>query len=167
MKTKLLIAASAILISACSSQLKDVDHKWCPPEAAPQTEQINLAADALFAFGKYQSADLLRAGQQSLQQLAQKITEGYVQVERIRLVGHTDRLGSAKANEKLGLNRAQTVKAALQQYGVSAPIEVASAGESQPVTQNCVGNQANKALIACLQPDRRVSVEIIGLRKAQ
>ncbi|WP_442780796.1 OmpA family protein [Avibacterium sp. 21-594] len=81
------------------------------------------------------------------------------------LTGHTDLLGSEKANYKLGLKRAETVRSYLQSHGVSAPINVASAGESQPVTKDCVGNKATKALVACLQPDRRVSVEIMGIRK--
>lgn len=173
MKTKLCLTASAaLLLTACSSQLTDVNHKWCPPEqpvveAPIQYEEISLSADALFKFGKHKKEDLLEAGRRSLNELADKLNAGYAKIYGIKLTGHTDRLGSEKANYKLGLNRAETVKSYLKDYGLHQPIEVASAGESQPVTTNCVGNKATKALTECLQPDRRVTVEISGVKKGK
>ena len=83
-------------------------------------------------------------------------------IDSIALTGHTDRLGSEQYNYNLGLQRAQTVKNYLQGKGVQAPISVASAGESQPVTTACTGTRATAALKACLQPDRRVTVDISG-----
>lgn len=172
---KALLATVVVALTACSNSnltLTEVNHKWCPPEKAPvveqvQHEQVNLAADALFKFGKHKQEDLLEKGRLSLNELAQKINSGYAHIDRISLTGHTDRLGSEKANYRLGLNRAETVKAYLQQFGVAAPISVVSAGESQPVTTNCIGNKATKALTECLQPDRRVVVEITGVRKGK
>ena len=46
--------------------------------------------------------------------------------------------------------------------GLTMPIVGEGHGESEPVTTACVGQQATKALVACLQPDRRVAVELIG-----
>lgn len=47
--------------------------------------------------------------------------------------GHTDRRGSAEYNERLGYNRAKSVKYALTQKGIKADqIEVVSKGESEP-----------------------------------
>ena len=39
-------------------------------------------------------------------------------------------------------------------------------GETAPVTKakDCVGNKPTPKLIACLQPDRRVEVEVTGTR---
>ena len=82
--------------------------------------------------------------------------------KRVLLTGHTDRLGSEAYNQTLGLQRAQTVKEYLQNKGVQSPISVKSAGVWGPVTTDCVGNQATAALKACLQPDRRVAVDITG-----
>jgi OOP family OmpA-OmpF porin len=64
----------------------------------------------------------------------------------------------------LGLRRSETVKVYLQGLGVTAPITTSSAGETQPIT-NCEGVKPTSALKACLQPDRRVAVEITGVRK--
>ena len=35
-------------------------------------------------------------------------------------------------------------------------------GEREPVTTDCKGEARTTALIACLQPDRRVTVDILG-----
>ena len=91
-----------------------------------------------------------------------KLTSRQATIESILLIGHTDRLGSEAYNQKLGLQRAQTVKEYLQSKGVQSPISVKSAGETEPVTADCVGNQPTAALKACLQPDRRVAVDITG-----
>ncbi|ETD72358.1 membrane protein [Pelistega indica] len=162
------LAISLVTVSALSAcvNLKDVDNDWCGPESQPvKQEQVTLAADALFQFDKSNPSDLLAEGKKTLDELVTKITEGYATVDRIDLVGHTDRLGTEAYNYNLGLNRAKTVKAYLEQGGISAPISVASAGESQPVTKDCVGERATPALTACLQPDRRVTVAITGIRK--
>lgn len=152
-------------LTACSS-FEDPDYAWCPPEEKQSmVEQINLSADALFAFSKSEEKDLLKKGHQSLTELAEKISTNFATVDSIHLTGHTDRLGSEKANYKLGLNRANTVKAYLQKQGVTAPITTSSAGESQPVTTNCVGEKATNELTACLQADRRVTVDIKGVKK--
>jgi OOP family OmpA-OmpF porin len=42
------------------------------------------------------------------------------------------------------------------------------AGESQPLTRGeCKGNSATKKLVTCLAPDRRVEVEVTGIRPAK
>ncbi len=129
-----------------------------------QPERINLSADALFPFNKGNSSDLLPAGQHKLDQIAAALAAGYAKIDRIHLVGHTDRLGADAYNYNLGLQRAEAVKQYLQSRGVDASITVASAGKSQPVSQNCVGKNS-PALKSCLQPDRRVSVDIFGMKK--
>ena len=142
-KTLLLTALAAGLSSQAAA--RDVHHRWCAEEAPvaqpvvaePQVERINLSADALFRFNQSDAADMLPEGKATL-----------------------DRLGSEQYNYNLGLQRAQTVKNYLQGKGVQAPISVASAGESQPVTTACT--RATAALKACLQPDRRVTVDISG-----
>lgn len=173
MKIKLLsVITTTILLSGCSGKLTDVNHKWCPleqqlaAEEVVEYEKIDLSADALFQFGKYSQKDMQEKGRRSLQELADRLNSGYAEIYRIKLVGHTDRLGSEQANYKLGLNRAETVKNYLRQYGIQQPIEIDSAGESQPVTIHCIGQKASKGLTECLQPDRRVTVEIKGLRKS-
>ena len=82
--------------------------------------------------------------------------------------GNTDRLGSDAYNQKLSEQRAQSVKAYLTNTsGIDGSrISAVGKGETNPVTKpgDCKGNKATAALIACLQPDRRVDVEVVGER---
>lgn len=136
--------------------------------AAPvaQTEMLNLSADALFKFNGSSTSDLLPQGRNELNNLASAINEGYASVNKIHLVGHTDRLGSDAYNHQLGLKRAQTVQQYLIQIGIpNQAISVASAGKSQPLTNGCHDIKRGAAQQSCLQPDRRVSVEITGIKK--
>lgn len=167
-KTLLLTALAAGLSSQAAA--RDVHHRWCAEEAPvaqpvvaePQVERINLSADALFRFNQSDAADMLPEGKATLDRLAENLVSRQAHIDSIALTGHTDRLGSEQYNYNLGLQRAQTVKDYLQGKGVQAPISVASAGESQPVTTACTGTRATAALKACLQPDRRVTVDISG-----
>ena len=167
-KTLLLTALAAGLSSQAAA--RDVHHRWCAEEAPvaqpvvaePQVERINLSADALLRFNQSDAADMLPEGKATLDRLAENLVSCQAHIDGIALTGHTDRLGSEQYNYNLGLRRAQTVKDYLQGKGVQAPISVASAGESQPVTTACTGTRATAALKACLQPDRRVTVDISG-----
>ena len=88
--------------------------------------------------------------------------------ELVTVEGHTDRLGSTAYNEKLSMQRAEAVKQYLSQSGRvdGAKIKTVAVGESSPVTkpEDCKGKTANATLIACLQPDRRVELEVSGTR---
>ena len=75
-------------------------------------------------------------------------------------------MGSDSYNDRLGQNRTDTVRNLLVQNGVASNvISTATAGKRQPVTNGCFDVKQREALQACLQPDRRVSVEITGIAK--
>ena len=84
----------------------------------------------------------------------------------ILVVGHTDRIGSAAYNKKLSERRAAAVKTYLVSKGIEANrVYTEGKGVKQPVTgDKCKSNKASKALIECLQPDRRADIEIIGTK---
>lgn len=131
------------------------------PAAAPKptADKVKLAADALFDFDK---AVLKPEGRAKLDDLAAKSKD--VKLEVILAVGHTDRLGSDAYNQKLSERRAAAVKTYLVSKGVDANrVYTEGKGKTQPVTGTTCNNvKGRAALIACLQPDRRVEVEVIG-----
>lgn len=141
----------------------EVKSKEAPTE---HTVTIDLAADTLFKFNGSSLNDLLPKGHQEVLNVASKISTDFVSVSHIKLTGHTDRLGSDSYNQQLGQNRADTVRSLLVQNGVAGNIvSTASAGKQQPVTNGCFDVKQREELKACLQPDRRVTVEITGLSK--
>jgi OOP family OmpA-OmpF porin len=133
------------------------------PVAAPKPtgEKITVAADALFDFNK---AVLRPEGKAKLDELVAKANA--IKLEVILVVGHTDRIGSAQFNQGLSERRAAAVKTYLVSKGIEANrVYTEGKGKTQPVTgDKCKGNAATKALIACLQPDRRADIEVIGTK---
>ena len=134
------------------------------PPPAPTDETITLGAGALFRFNKSGGDDLLPEGRRQLDELAERLSRAYARVDAITLTGHTDRLGSDAYNAALSLTRAQTVKAYLASRGVTAPMSTTGLGAAQPVVQ-CEGQQPTARLTACLQPNRRVTIEVRGIRR--
>ena len=136
------------------------------PAAAPDTspDKITFSADALFDFD---SAKLKPEGKQSLDNLMAKL--GKVKYDVIVAVGYTDRIGSEDYNKRLSVRRANSVKSYLvSNKGVDASnVFVDGKGEANPVTgTTCIGKgMSTKKLIACLQPDRRVEIEIAGVKQ--
>ena len=134
-----------------------------PPVVAPAARRIQFSADSLFSFDK---ATLRPDGQAALDNFARELKGA--RFNTITVEGNTDRLGSTAYNQKLSAQRAQSVKDYLSNtIGIDASrISAFGKGESNPVTkpEDCKGNKATPALIACLQPDRRVDVEVTGER---
>jgi len=135
-----------------------------PPR--PVIQKVTLSADVLFDFGK---AELKDAGKGRLDQLAGEIKDA--QIDEIIAVGHADRIASEGHNQKLSEARAQAVKDYLAGKVANANRVVAEGkGESQPVTgDGCkkmgAESGSNRKLVACLQPDRRVEIEVLGSRE--
>jgi OOP family OmpA-OmpF porin len=136
-----------------------------PPPPAPTSEKVTFAADALFDFDK---ATMRPEGKAKLDDLVSKMAG--VSLEVIIAVGYTDRLGSDAYNQKLSQRRAQAVKDYLVSKGIEPNrVYTEGKGEANPVKQ-CADPSAKgeiknrKQLIDCLQPNRRVEVEVVGTR---
>jgi outer membrane protein OmpA-like peptidoglycan-associated protein len=120
----------------------------------------SFAADGLFRFDGGHSPDLLPEGQRQIRRLASELRQSGVQRVAITIVGHTDRLGSEAHNDTLSLARANTVRDLLVQEGIApTSIRASGAGERQPVV-TCPGNVMTPALVRCLQPNRRVDIDV-------
>ena len=132
-----------------------------PPARSPVAEKLTLDADTLFDFDK---SVLRPAGRDTLDAFVGKLKD--ISPETIMAVGHADRLGSEPYNQRLSEQRVEAVKAYLVSKGIEPNrVSTAGRGETQPVTKTgeCEGGKSAKT-IACLQPDRRVEIEVIGTR---
>ncbi|MEF8713504.1 MAG: OmpA family protein [Accumulibacter sp.] len=130
-----------------------------PPVSKPSADKITVAADALFDFDK---ATLRPEGKAKLDEVVAKSKA--IKLELITATGHTDRFGSDAYNQKLSEKRAAAVKTYLVSKGIAANLVItAGKGKTNPVTKpdQCPGPKSKKT-IACLQPDRRVDIEVIG-----
>ena len=147
------------------------------PEAPTQTitekvnETISLQSEFLFGFDKY---NLRPEAVTTLNDLSAKLSQSNVQ--SVRVEGNTDFMGSDAYNQALSERRANTVANYLVQQGVPAErISAVGLGESQAkMTEQCqaevakLGKKVSKAkkrsaLIACIEPDRRVDIQVESL----
>lgn len=130
-----------------------------PDPVKPQPQKISFSGDALFAFDK---SVLKPEGKVMLDGLAGQL-EGAA-YDNIIATGHTDRFGSNAYNQKLSERRAHAVKDYLVSKNIQAGrIDAEGRGETQPVTKagDCRGAKSAR-VVACLQPDRRVDIEMKG-----
>lgn len=116
-----------------------VDHRGCPVPQYPdrvQTEpaqtQVITLSDVLFVFNQ---SDLTPTAKSELDALMSQFEDA--DVVSIKVVGHTDNVGSDPYNQALSERRASSVAEYLISQGV-APNKVTSEGkgESQPIADN-------------------------------
>jgi OmpA-OmpF porin, OOP family len=125
-------------------------------------ESFVVLSDALFQFKKFGEGDMLPGGLQRLAAVAERL-KTYKSIDSLTIVGHTDRLGSDDYNTKLSQRRADTVKAYFEKLGVKAVnLNARGVGKRDPIVVGCSDKLAKQALAACLQADRRVSIEVTG-----
>ncbi|MGP1494129.1 MAG: OmpA family protein [Streptobacillus sp.] len=127
-----------------------------------QKYTLEISADALFAFDRYQLKDMKPEGKAQIEKFASELNKVYSNVVQIDVVGHTDRLGSDAYNYQLGQRRATTVKNYLQSLGVKERIVATSKGKTQPKV-----NPQNSNLTILKQelaPNRRVEISVTGVK---
>jgi OmpA-OmpF porin, OOP family len=133
-----------------------------PPKPKIVRQNVSFSVDTMFAFDK---AELRPKGKAMLDDFVKRQLSG-TQYHTITVTGHTDRIGSSAYNQELSDRRADAVRDYLLSRNVPADrITAVGKGEVQPATAagECKGPRGVK-LIACLQPDRRVHIEMTGTK---
>lgn len=130
--------------------------------APASSRRVSYAAESFFSFDR---ADLRPEGKAALDGFVTEL--GGTRYDSITVQGHADRIGTTAYNQTLSLERAEAVKAYLVSTGRldGARITATGLSESEPVTvpDACRG-ASSPAVIACLQPDRRVQIDVTGTR---
>jgi OOP family OmpA-OmpF porin len=112
-------------------------------------------AVALFDFDK---ANLKPQGKEQINKYREEAKDQLASVEKIKVTGYTDSIGSVAYNKKLSLRRAEAVRKYLVSLGVDPnKMEVAGMGKSNPVASNKTKEGRAK--------NRRVEVVLTGLGK--
>lgn len=126
-----------------------------PKAVQPQLIKLTFSTDTLFDFDK---SVLKPEGRQVLDGMIGMINHDYNEDYVIIAVGHTDWVGTDAYNMKLGMRRAQAVKAYLVSKGIEAKrVYVESKGEKQPIADNKTAQGRAK--------NRRVEIDVVGTKR--
>lgn len=128
-------AGSAVFPNGCP-------YKDDPAPAAAAVAEPEVAQDEVIVLSdlgnvlfEFNSAELTGDAQAVLDQVANRLTGA--SLVSVRVVGHTDSVGSDAYNQGLSERRAQSVVSYLSSHGVPAEkLSAAGQGESQPAADN-------------------------------
>ena len=95
-------------------------------------EGDHLTIDRHINFGT-NSDEILADSNDLIAHIAQFLTNHAADVKHLKIIGHTDRDGSAAANLELSERRAAAVVRALQGLGVTIQLEHLGKGKSEPL----------------------------------
>ena len=127
----------------------------------PVMETITVSAEKLFEFDK---SNLSADSKASLDDAVAKLIAN-PDIDMAMVAGYTDRLGSDAYNLALSERRAKQVTDYMVSKGVAASrLKSVGKGNSEPVVA-CDGIKNRKALIECLQPNRRVVISAEKVRE--
>lgn len=128
----------------------------------PMPARYTLSAEMLFNFAGSQPEHLSEQGQTQILRLGKRIKEQLKPGQVILVQGHTDPMGSAALNQRLSLERAQTVSRILVNSGLPAQqLRAEGLGNSQLLVKNCQQTaQTRDAKLNCNRPNRRVEITV-------
>lgn len=131
--------------------------------AGPAKPVVITITAASFATNKASLAADARAKLDS--QVIARMNKEFATIALVHIEGHTDRRGSHQYNQKLSERRADAVAAYLISKGVDrTKVQTIGMGKTNPI-KSCPDNKDRKAFAECLAPNRRVTVEIRGMRR--
>jgi OOP family OmpA-OmpF porin len=129
-----------------------------PPAPAPQVikapTKVTFQAETLFDFDR---SVIKPEGRVVLDGFITSLNGSRARYDTVIVIGHTDSIGIDEYNIRLGLRRAEAVKAYLISKGIdSRTIRTSSKGEREPVADNKTAQGRAK--------NRRVVIEVVGLK---
>lgn len=159
-------AAAPAAVAAAESTAMPAEPETPPATVTPAgPAKVTFSANVLFDFDR---ATLRPEGKQALNKLAADLKQANYDVVTVKAVtavtGHTDRIGTHDYNVRLSNRRAEAVKNYLVNVAGIPAGKVVTRGvnSDEPMTKpgDCPGDKVTAELISCLQPDRRVDVQI-------
>jgi OOP family OmpA-OmpF porin len=130
------------------------------PPTAPAAQvvkaptKVTFQAETLFDFDR---SVIKPEGRVILDGFITSLNGSQAKYDTVIVIGHTDSIGTDEYNMRLGLRRAEAVKAYLISKGIdSRTIRTSSKGEREPVADNKTAQGRAK--------NRRVVIEVVGLK---
>jgi outer membrane protein OmpA-like peptidoglycan-associated protein len=139
---------------------------YVTPEEVAHSPEISYSAQVRFPFD---DDTLTGEARKRLDALAEKLVA--LEIDKVVAVGYSDGVGSPQYNKRLSARRAKAVGDYLAGKGVAAErLQLVALGERDPVTAGAcefaaTADRSDPRLITCLEPDRRVEIELTGRRK--
>ncbi len=140
------------------------------PEAKPKPEKpemLNIERKIELQGMPFDKAEMTADNTKELDEFMADLKP--VTLGAIIVTGHTDRIGSLRYNQRLSERRAVVVKDYVVSKGVDPKLifwEGKAFNQPIPVTKFCSNKMKRKQLIECLAPNRRVTVEAVGVQPA-
>ena len=137
------------------------------PEAKPKAakpELMNVERKIELQGMPFDKAEMTPENVQELDKFLQDLKP--VTLGAVIVTGHTDRIGSLRYNQRLSERRAVVVKDYIVSKGIDPKLifwEGKAFKQPIPVTKFCSNKMKRKQLIECLAPNRRVTVEAVGV----
>jgi len=127
-------------------------------DAPLRAEPIRISMNTLFDFD---SAVLRADAGPALDALAKQLTQASYQ--KVDIVGHADRMGSGKYNQKLSEQRAEAVRDHLLALGLDGTkLTAFGVAATEPLTGKECRGLRGKPLVYCLQRDRYTEITVLG-----
>ena len=138
------------------------------PATAPVA--VALTANVLFDFDKYTADHIRGTSRNELDTLIARTKQEGIRIESVTIIGYADRLngtGNKAYNQQLSQKRVNTVRDLLVAQGLTGlQMSIDAKGDSTQVVA-CQAQFKNPAdLRDCLLPNRRVQVELKGVKAA-
>jgi len=131
---------------------------WGANNQVPSDANLNTlrSSSVFFAFDR-SNANAIEQGSSSVAAIAQRIKQAPSNSPVI-VAGFADPLGKFAYNHQLSAQRANTVAKLLVNEGIDANRIQIQANSQTDLYQQCAGHKANRQLVGCLAPNRRVNV---------
>ncbi|NUU68980.1 OmpA family protein [Enterobacteriaceae bacterium BIT-l23] len=125
-----------------------------------------ISEAALFNLDQYRAENLQPDVIKKINKLVATITSDYRQISKVIVIGHADPVGNEQHNQSLSELRANTIMTRLIAAGIPADIiSSRGVGSRESTVLNCNEYKGGEAVSQCNQPNRRVDVQVYGIRE--
>lgn len=164
-----LVSEANVLVAQCSKA--PVAPKIVVATMPLPPVPVALTARVLFDFDEYTPAHIRSVSRSELDNLVARVKLEGITMTSLTLVGHADRLnetGNKDYNQQLSQKRVNTVRDLLVAQGLTvSSVAIDAKGDNDQILACQTQFKKRAELQECLLPNRRVQVEVTGVKPAR